>query len=178
MVERDALECRDDRSTARLESLYRRYVSRVYTICRRLLADPKAAEAATVEVFVRFSQQLPCWWDESSNLAQLRELSIEVALAQLRNGNERVSGSAGFPVLHPRDLAHSGSPASLDLAMLNDFIDRLPVTLRVAFVLHDIEGLDDMAVAAHLQADKTEVRRLIHNARLELLRLWRNHHPS
>ncbi len=59
---RDALlVLRDDRSAKRLEALYRNYLARVYTICRRLLAGPKAAEAATVEVFVRFSRELPCW---------------------------------------------------------------------------------------------------------------------
>ncbi len=81
-------------------------------------------------------------------------------------------------MLHPRDVAHSGRLATLDLAMLNDLINRLPVTLRVAFVLHDIEGLDNRAVATHLRVDQTEVRRLVHNARLELLQLWRNNHPA
>lgn len=162
-------------SGARLEAVYSRYVGHVYTLCRRLLADTREAETATVEVFVRFIQGLPCWWNESRNLAQLRELSIEVALAQLRgrDGSKDVSGSAASPVLHTRDLTDR-SLATLDLATLNDLIDRLPMTQRVAFVLHDIEELDDAAIATHLHIDETEVRRLTDNARLELLRLWRN----
>ena len=80
--------------------------------------------------------------------------------------------------MHPYGVEHSGRLATLDLAMLNDLINSLPVTLRVAFMLHDIEGLDERAVATHLRANQTGVRRLVHSARLELLQLWINNHPA
>ncbi len=101
------LVLRDDRSARRLEALYRNYLARVHTICRRLPAGPKAAEAASVEVYVRFSRGLRCRWDESSNLPQIRRLSNEVVLTRLlgRDGDARASGVAGLPVLHPCDVA-------------------------------------------------------------------------
>lgn len=47
-TERDA-----ESYVSRLESVYRHYAPRVYTLCLRLLADEKAAESLTIHVFLQ-----------------------------------------------------------------------------------------------------------------------------
>ena len=70
------------------------------------------------------------------------------------------------------------TPAPLDNATLDALAAQLPDQLRVAFVLHDREGLSDGAIAAHLRIEQREVRRLVHVARLELRRLWHEQQPG
>ena len=186
VIEREVLRRQDDCSSVQLESLCRHYFARAYTLCRRLLANPKAAEAATVEVFVRFSHELPCWWDEAHNLARLRALSIVVALEQLSRGDDAMvleevvvgRGPNGWLASRPREPAPGVMSASLDPDMFDGLTDRLPMNMRVAFVLHDVEGLGHAVVATHLQIGETKLRLLLHAARLELLRLWRSHQPA
>lgn len=165
----------DSREILRLESVFGRYVGHIYTLTLRLLADVRAAEQATVEVFVRLSREMARRWSELQILSRLRELAVESSLARLqwRAGEqsqmENVSHAAAQPAL-PR--AEVNSPTPLDRATLDALTARLPDRLRVAFVLRDREGLSDGAIATHLRVSESEVRRLIHSARLELRRLW------
>ncbi len=152
-----------------LASLYRRYVARVYALCLRLLTDVRAAEDATVAVFVRLGRELSGYLEESKVLARLRQLSIEETVTRLRVRGKRVA-----PRMTPAPVRAPDAPVlpALDRETLGGLVARLPDTLRVAFVLRDQEGLSDTAIAAHLQINEADVRRLVHAARLELRRLW------
>lgn len=67
----------------RLESIYRRYGQGIYTFCLRLLANERAAESATVDVFIELSKEMASQTDESRTLLRLRELAINASLARL-----------------------------------------------------------------------------------------------
>ena len=165
----------DSRELLRLESIFGRYVGHIYSLTLRLPADVRAAEQATVEVFVRFSREMARRWSELQILSRLRELAVDAPLTRLeRRGSglsqmADVSAAAARPAL-PRADVNSAAP--LDRSTLDSLTARLPDRLRVAFVLRDREGLSDGAIATHLRVSEAEVRRLIHGARLELRRLW------
>lgn len=168
----------------RLEAAYRRYSGHIYTLCLRLLASVRAAEEATMQVFVRFGRELARRMDESRILERLRELAIDEALRQLgacrveRPGEEvatredssprsSTATSTGGRNSRPVTLAN----APLDSRKLDALTVQLPAELRIAFVLRDREGLSFSAVARHLHVKEYEARQLIHQARLELRRL-------
>lgn len=158
------------RDLARLETAYRRHAAQVYTLCLRLLAGARAAEEATVEVFVRLGRELSGLWDEARTLARLRHLAVDEALARLGvRGRKAPPPARAEP---RRERMGGGLPQPPDQAALDALAARLPDELRVAFVLHDGEGLDDHEIAAHLRVDEEEVRRLVRAARFELRRLW------
>lgn len=173
----------DSRSTVLLEVAYKLYVKQVYTLSLRLLPNVRDAEEVTVRVFAAFSRELPRKWDESRVLARLRELAIDEALRCLWGCiRERLEGQAAVRNCAPArsidaDLEEEKVMPTvalrpLDLATLEALTDRLPDDLRVAFVLSDLEGLDNQTVARHLRVDEPAVRKLINNARLALRRLW------
>ncbi len=172
MKENTSIE-KDRRSSdmAQLESLYRRYVARVYTLCLRLLATVQTAEEATAQVFIRLSRELANWWDETHTLARLRELAIDESLSRVWRGKSQKRAPT---VTTSQTPAHPGSvsPPPLNQAALDALSAKLPNDLRVAFVLRDREGLSNGAIAAHLKISEEEVRRLISVARLDLRRLW------
>jgi hypothetical protein len=66
-----------------LESTYRRHGHGIYTFCLRLLANEKAAESATVDVFVEFNKDVASQPDESRTLLRLRALAINASMARL-----------------------------------------------------------------------------------------------
>ena len=168
----------DSRKIVLLEVAYRLNVSRVYTLCLRLLANVRAAEEATVDVFARFSRELTRRWDESLVRKRLRELAIDEALQRLWRSQERLgrrAAAVGTPPAASIPAAKAIARAEsrlLDSVSMNELIARLPDELRVAFVLHDIEEVNDGDTARYLRVRETEAGLLISRARLELRQLW------
>lgn len=156
---------RDNRNTvSQLQSLYRHYAAPVHTLCLRLLADRRSAVTATVDTFVWFGRIPSRQWNGSRALSCLRELAIEVSLARLKEGNGDTQEAAATLI--------SKGNGSLDPAKLDGLIAELPDGLRVVYVLREGEGLSDADIAIRLRFDRAEVRRRVHDARLELHRLW------
>ena len=151
-----------------LESLYRRYAAQVYTICLRLLSSVRAAEEATVAVFVRFGREATRRLGESDTLVRLRELSIEEALTRLKVRGRKAQSHDRVQTSPPR----TDERPPLDAAAIDTLASQLPDHLRVAFVLRDREGLSDRAIASHLRINEAEVRRLVALARQQVRRLW------
>ena len=171
-----------NRRTVLFEVAYKLYVKQVYTLSLRLLANVRDAEEITARVFAAFSRELPRKWDESRVLARLRELTIDEALRSLwvcireRLEVQAPVGNCAADIAIDADLkAEKVGPTALrplDLATLEGLTNRLPDDLRVAFVLRDLEGLDNQTVSRHLRVDEPTARKLINNARLALRRLW------
>jgi DNA-directed RNA polymerase specialized sigma24 family protein len=165
-TERDA-----ESYVSRLESVYRQYAGRVYTLCLRLLADKKAAESLTIHVFLQLDARSLGQLGGSDALPVLRELAIRYSLVLLRelDGPTEILATQSEP-------AHTAGEGALclDASIFDHFIARLPASLRVAYVLHDVEGLSTAAVSGHLGVSETDVRHQIHAARVELRRLMRS----
>ena len=152
-----------------LEPLYQLYVGCVYTLSLRLLTEARVAEEATGQVFVRLSRELSRRWGEGRALTRLRELAIEEALARLNVRGDEVA----VPVVAQTPLpVRASPPALLNAVALDELTAQLPDGLRAVFVLHDCEGLSAHTVAAHLRLGEADVRRLLHEARMEMRRLW------
>ncbi|HKP12613.1 MAG TPA: sigma factor-like helix-turn-helix DNA-binding protein, partial [Blastocatellia bacterium] len=155
-----------------LESAYRRFGAHVYSLCMRLLGDAPGAEAATVRAFVAVGRRLAQGWDDSRTFLHLREAAIADSLSTTRV-------PASLPVSATRTVIETvlaGEQLNLRLplkpALLDLLVAQLPEAERLAYVLRDVEGLSDEAVASRLRMSKVDERRLLHRARLALRRLW------
>lgn len=164
-------------SARQLESVYRHYGSRVYLLCLRLIADAIKAESATVDVFVQFGRTQSGLWDESRALLCLGELAIDAALTHLRAPDGHKRATAPVPQSSSNNDGRRAAER-LEPELLDALIVRLPDVERIAFVLHDVEGVGDASIAIHLRMSETETRRYRSKARLELLRLWRGQQIS
>ena len=166
-----------------LEVAYKLFVAQVYRLCLHLLANDSAAEDATVKVFARFNRELPRRWDEQRVRNQLREFAIDEAVQRLygdvvANASRARAVKVGAPPAPDETgaldtmLVHKEQARLLDSSTIKELTARMPVDLRVAFVLHDMEGLKEEDVARHLRVHESKVRALVKRARLELRRLW------
>jgi RNA polymerase sigma-70 factor, ECF subfamily len=117
------------------ERLYRRYLSRIYTLSARLSGSSERGVELTEDAFVRA-------WDE---LPQFRgEIPFAVWMHRLATG----------VVLNGGEVADAGNPATieqgserLDLAQV---LDELPSDARKIVVLHDVEGFKHEEIAEML----------------------------
>ena len=168
-----------------LEVAYKLFVAQVHGLCFRLLADRRAAEEATVKVFTQFNREVPRRWNETAVSRQLRELSLNEAMQRLgavAHASRRQAvnvGSSPAPVTtvdRTTVLVQQQPAPPLDGPMLEALVTSLPADLRVAFVLHDMEGLKAGKIAKYLHVNEDKVRTLIKLARLELRRIWQAQH--
>jgi RNA polymerase sigma-70 factor, ECF subfamily len=113
------------------ERLYRRYLSRVYTLCARLSGSHATAAELTEDVFVRAWEELPQFQGDGAFPAWLHRLATEVVL----NGRESDPSDAA-------PIEENGEEPDLSQA-----IDRLPADARRIFVLHDVEGFKHEEIA-------------------------------
>ena len=113
------------------ERLYRRYLSRIYSLCARLSGSRERGAELTEDVFVRTWEELPQFRGESAFAAWLHRLATDVVL----NGRE-LDGRAAAPI------EQDGEEPDLSQA-----IDRLPADARRIFVLHDVEGFKHEEIA-------------------------------
>jgi len=114
------------------ERLFRKYLSRVYSLCARLSGSRERGAELTEEVFVRAWEDLPQFRRESGFAAWLHRLATDVILTK----SETQDGNAAATI------EPGGESIDLDQA-----IDRLPTDARRILVLHDVEGFKHEDIA-------------------------------
>lgn len=158
----------------KLKRLYQKYVNYVYTICLRLLSNVKAAEDATVETFVRLGRETARNCCELKLRERVRDLAVKASLKKISACSamtKLTSLAAQQPVestIQPDDKQADDTDNYSLLA------EQLPNPMRIALALRDREGLSDYAIAVHLKISESEARQLLHQARMEMRRLWLN----
>lgn len=158
-----------------LKQIFRRYVNYVYTIYLRLITNIKAAEDATVETFMCFSRELARWLSDKHIRESLRYLAFNASLKRLGSCKRKAEEMK----LDNKSVRHTiactlseENNQTVEADVYESLVGQLPKAMRIAYVLRDKTGLSDYAIAEHLRLSEAEVRRLLHQARMELRRLW------
>ena len=156
--------------TDAFERLYRRHVSRIHGLTRRMVGvrDPEEASEMTQEIFVRAWQKLSTFRGEAAFGSWLYRLAINLVLARresLARRRGRMSDAEGL-------LERTAGPAaSLDLALdFESAIQRVPDGAREIFVLHDVEGHKHHEIAGLLGISSGTSKAQLHRARMLLRR--------
>jgi RNA polymerase sigma-70 factor (ECF subfamily) len=153
------------------ERLYRQHISRVFSLCARMVSDRTRAEELTQDVFVRAWEKLHLFRGESSFSTWLHRLTVNVVLnARKSEGRQRTRfeendeerGMDARPGIVGMPLAPG------DLLDLEDAITRLPPGARRVFVLHDVEGYKHEEIADMLGVTSGATKAQLHRARLLL----------
>lgn len=149
------------------ERLYRRHVTRIHTLCRRMVG-PEGAEEATQDVFVRAWEKLELFEGKSLFGTWLYRLAINVCLGARTAAGRRSDRFQSDEVAVGRAEARRGQPeARMDLARA---VDGLPEGARRVFVLHDVEGYKHREIAEMLGIATGTSKSQLHEARMALRR--------
>jgi RNA polymerase sigma-70 factor (ECF subfamily) len=171
------------------EALVARFQGRVYRLVRRLTGSDGDAEDALQDAFLQAYRSLGAFRGEAKFSTWLYRIATNAALMQNRRRARRPAEPLdAYAPRFDEDGRHAREPADLSLAARADElldrrrlvaqaregIDRLPETLRAAFVLRDLEEMPTAEVASVLGIEPDAVRQRVHRARL-LLRGYLSH---
>ena len=152
------------------ERLYRQNVTRVFSVCARMVTDRTRAEELTQDVFVRAWDKLHLFRGESSFSTWLHRMAVNVVLnarkadGRMRSKFEESDEDLGLDAL-PSRVSSVGAGEMLDIEAA---IAGLPPGARKVFVLHDVEGFKHEEIAEQLGVTTGATKAQLHRARLLL----------
>jgi RNA polymerase sigma-70 factor (ECF subfamily) len=173
----EALRAGDRAEFARLIEAYSGVI---YRLALKMLQNPQDAEDVLQDTFIKAFRGLPAFDGRSSLSTWLYRIATNEALMMLRKRKhtlvsideplETSSDEEQEPLqivdwccLPEAELLSSEARVFLDQA-----IEELPESLRVVFVLRDIEGLSTLETAEVLNLSETAVKTRLSRARLRL----------
>lgn len=154
------------------DEIFKRYHSRVWNICRRMLPTPQDAEEATQETFLRAYQALGRFNGNFYLGAWLGRIASNVCVDHLRSRSR--SNLVALPE-DQDDLVTEQGPEEIvvpDHPRLHRAIKEIQPLHASALALRTLEGLSHQEIAGHLSMSPTQVKALLHRARCSLKRAW------
>ena len=162
--------------------LIKRFAPLVYARALHMIADPDEAEAVLQLTFIHACEKIGSFEGRSGLGTWLYRIATNEALMQLRRRQAPTTTiDALDQTLQPGDLPQNlqawpidPARAALDLelrAQLEHALAALPESLRVVFVLRELQGLSTQGAAAALGLGESAVKVRLHRARLRLREL-------
>ena len=159
-----------------LEEIYRRYVRRVFGLCRYMLDSRESAEDATSEVFLKLQRSIESY-DGSIPFPRwlLRVAGNQCidALRRRQRGRQVIVEVENATAIKAPSSELSPLAAVIsteERAQVRDAIARLPVNYRVPLVLRYYSELSYDEIAQQLNLQRNYVAALIFRAKQELRR--------
>jgi RNA polymerase sigma-70 factor (ECF subfamily) len=161
------------------EEVFLTYGGRVYHMARKMLPSDADAEDVTQDVLLQVVRKLPSFRGDAAFPTWLHRITVNAALSHRRKMAVReenrvhdpLDALPGEPVRGP-DRAHLSPESRLIRREEQGLIDRavagLPPLYRDVFVLSDIEGLPNAAIADSLGLSLPAIKSRLHRARLLL----------
>jgi RNA polymerase sigma-70 factor (ECF subfamily) len=157
------------------ELLVRRYNQRLFRAARAILRNDADAEDALQEAWVKAFEHLGQFRGEASFATWVTRITIHAAFAQRRRSSKLVLVSDHEEMLEEMPRMQAPLPTPEDQAAnaelrraIETAVDTLPETLRVAYVVRDVEGLDTRDAAAALGISESALKVRLHRARAAL----------
>lgn len=154
-----------------LAEVYRLHGAAVHRLCLRILGRRTDAEDATQEVFVRLLERARSFEGRSALRTWIHRLTVNHCLHRLEKERRRDAEALPPDLLtadpSPVEVAERGESRERLVALLA----RLPVDLRVALVLREIEQLSVREIAETLTIPEGTVLSRLFRAR-ERLATW------
>jgi RNA polymerase sigma-70 factor (ECF subfamily) len=166
--------------TALYEVLMRRYNRRLFRIARSVLGDPAEAEDVMQDAYVRAFEKLAQFEGKAPFSTWLTRIALYEAMSRKRRGHRLVAlpepeaarappEAGGLPPLRSSASSPEHDAFATELrAALEAAVDRLPESLRLAFLTRDVEGMSTAEAAASLGLSEAAVKVRLHRARERL----------
>jgi RNA polymerase sigma-70 factor (ECF subfamily) len=154
-----------DRGSAR--ALYDRHAPRVYRLAYRMCGERDLAGDLTQDVFVKVFRQLAQFRGDSAFTTWLHRVTVTTCLNTLRKVKRFRTREVAIDHAAER---WTGEPERDPLlhAALSSAIDALPDGLRIALVMHAIEGYTHLEIAAALGIAEGTSKSRVSEARAKL----------
>ena len=164
---------------AAFEELMRRHNPRVYRVARAIVGHEWMVEEVMQEAYLSAFSHLSKFERRSRFSTWLTRIVINEARTQLRRRAPDMTGLEAEMIHAARDRDPEKSAARRELArLIEQAVDGLPESLRLVFMLREVEGLSTSEAADSLQLSEENVRVRLHRARESLRSQLREHVDS
>jgi len=160
-----------------LGEIYRRYVRRVFGLCRYMLDSRESAEDATGEVFLKLQRSIENYDGSIPFVKWLLRVAGNQCIDVLRRRQrgrqvivEAEDGVAAVEAVSPEPSPLGAVLGKEERAQVRDAIARLPENYRVPLVLRYYSELSYGEIAQQLGLERNYVAALIFRAKQELRR--------
>ena len=163
---------------AAFDQLVARYQRRLLRLVLRLLRDQAEAEDVVQETFLRAYRALPRFRGEAAFYTWLYRIALNGARNAILRRRQRSSPQGVMPSQLPAPVPEIGTPESMLLSKqvmlaIDAALEALPLELRTAIVLREIEGLSYEEIAQIMECPLGTVRSRIFRAREAIARRLR-----
>ncbi|MVM35620.1 sigma-70 family RNA polymerase sigma factor [Spirosoma sp. HMF4905] len=152
------------------DSLYQRYVEKVFQKCLGMTKDTNTAQDYTQDIFIKVFEHFDSFQHRSSFATWLYSISHNHCLDQIRLGKRLTTA----PLTHEvaSDVADQTDSVEVRLQMLDNLLQRLPAQ-EVAFLRLKLEeGLSIKEIAARYQLKESTVKMRLKRTRDKLQALY------
>jgi RNA polymerase sigma-70 factor (ECF subfamily) len=160
-----ALAAVGDRAASR--ALYDRHAARVHRLAYRVCGDPDLAEDLTQEVFVKVFRSLGQFRGDAAFSTWVHRIAVTVSLNAMRKVKRLREREADLDEARQ----HEFEPDAIDpdlRARLAAAIEALPDGVRIAFVMHAIEGYTHVEIGQALGIAEGTSKAKVFDARARL----------
>jgi RNA polymerase sigma-70 factor (ECF subfamily) len=126
--------------------LYETHVDRVYRLAYRMTGDETMAEDYTQETFIKVFNRLDTFEGRSALSTWIHSVTVSVVLSGLRKVKRLRNREAELDEFTSSAGAVAGADTELKIR-LHQAIDALPDDMRMAVIMHDIEGYKHEEIA-------------------------------
>lgn len=163
---------------AAFDLLVARYQRRLLRLVLRLLRDPAEAEDVVQETFLKAYRALPRFRGEAAFFTWLYRIALNGARNAVQRRRQRNGPQGIAPSQAPAPPPEIGTPESMLLSKqvmqaIDAALEALPLELRTAIVLREIEGLSYEEIAQIMECPLGTVRSRIFRAREAIARRLR-----
>ena len=169
------IECARGHDGEALGEIYRRYVRRVFGLCRYMLDSRESAEDATSEVFLKLQRSMESYDGSIPFPRWLLRVAGNQCIDALRRRGRRLiveveDGAAVVEAASPEPSPLGAVISTEERAQVRDTIARLPENYRVPLVLRYYSELSYDEIGQQLGLQRNHVGALIFRAKQELRR--------
>jgi len=155
------------------EELVRRHADRLHAVLRQFGLDESEAQDVAQETFLRAWRALPRFEARAQFFTWLYRIGFNEA--QRRLGRRPTAGTVVSTTQNPVDDVADDRPGPATEAQHGELrqallaaIERLPLDMRAAVVLRDIEGLSTQEAASVLQLKEAAFKSRLHRGRMRV----------
>jgi RNA polymerase sigma-70 factor (ECF subfamily) len=167
---------------AAVETLVARYGAKVYQLALKITGNPQDAQEVSQDALWSIVSKIGAFKGEAALESWIYRITANAAYQRLRRRRPqeqswedvvvRLDGEGKLAEPHEDWSPYVQDPALVAEArrVIQEAVDALPDDYRVAFLLHDVQGLPNPEIARALDLSLPAVKSRIHRARLFLRR--------
>jgi RNA polymerase sigma-70 factor (ECF subfamily) len=189
-VDADLVTRAQDGDPLAFEEIFQRHKNQIYSLAYRMTGNAADAEDLCQDVFLTAFRKIGSFQGRSSFSTWLYRVAINRSkdflrkkkrYAEVQTPDEQPSEAAideaadQVATVGKSSQPEAGAIASEAQRLVGDALDRLPKSLRLPLVLHELEGLQYQEVARLLHLPVGTVKSRIFRARLQLAEILEPH---